>query len=118
MTERTWVRKTSALIFTCAAVTAFISRDALSGESPAAPAHGAAWVDAERLANAGQDPDNWLTPGRDAEGTYYSPLDAIDDRNVSRLGFAWQYMLGTKRGLQGTPVVVDGVMYASGNWGR
>jgi quinohemoprotein ethanol dehydrogenase len=75
-------------------------------------------VDAERLANAGRDPDNWLTPGRDAEGTYYSPLDAIDDHNAARLGFAWEYQLGTKRGLQGTPVVVDGVLYASGNWGR
>jgi quinohemoprotein ethanol dehydrogenase len=118
MTACTWVRKTSALIFTCAALTGFCSRDAISGVTPAPAAPGAARVDAERLAKAAQDPDNWFTPGRDAEGTYYSPLDAIDDHNVSRLGFAWEYKLGTKRGLQGTPVVVDGVMYASGNWGR
>jgi quinohemoprotein ethanol dehydrogenase len=118
MTARTWVRKTSALILTCAALAALYGRDADSGEAPAPTASSAARVDAERLANAGRDPDNWFTPGRDAEGTYYSPLDAIDDHNVSRLGFAWEYKLGTKRGLQGTPVVVDGVMYASGNWGR
>src|SRR5271163_5151487 len=48
----------------------------------------------------------------------YSPLEAINDKNVERLGFAWDYKLGTKRGLEATPVVVDGVMYAAGNWGR
>jgi quinohemoprotein ethanol dehydrogenase len=75
-------------------------------------------VDAARLANAAREPDQWFTPGRDTQGTYYSPLAAINDRNVARLGFAWDYHLGTRRGLEGTPVVVDGVMYAPGNWGR
>jgi quinohemoprotein ethanol dehydrogenase len=75
-------------------------------------------VDAARLANAAHEPDQWFTPGRDTEGTYYSPLAAINDQNVARLGFAWDYFLGTHRGLEGTPVVVDGVMYAPGNWGR
>ncbi|MDB6089840.1 MAG: hypothetical protein JWN85_2624 [Gammaproteobacteria bacterium] len=75
-------------------------------------------VDAKRLADIGQEPDQWITPGRDAGGTYYSPLDAISDKNIDRLGFAWDYKLGTKRGLEATPVVVDGMMYAAGNWGR
>src|SRR5450755_1437590 len=75
-------------------------------------------VDAARLANAAKEPDQWFAPGRDTEGTYYSPLAAINDQNVARLGFAWDYHLGTRRGLEGTPVVVDGVMYAPGNWGR
>src|SRR4029077_8384673 len=75
-------------------------------------------VDAARLANAAHEPDQWLAPGRDTQGTYYSPLAAINDKNVARLGFAWDYHLGTRRGLEGTPVVVDGVMYAPGHWGR
>ena len=75
-------------------------------------------VDAPRLAGVAREPDQWLTAGRDLQGTYYSPLDAINDGNVARLGFAWDYHLGTRRGLEGTPVVVDGVMYAPGNWGR
>lgn len=75
-------------------------------------------VDGERLAGAEREPDQWFTPGRDWQGTYYSPLNSVNDRNVTRLGFAWEYKLGTTRGLAGTPVVVDGVMYASGNWGR
>ena len=84
--------------------------------SRAAPPAGA--VDSPRLAAGAHEPDQWFTPGRDLEGTYYSPLDAINDGNVARLGFAWDYHLGTRRGLEGTPVVVDGVMYAPGNWGR
>jgi quinohemoprotein ethanol dehydrogenase len=77
-------------------------------------------VDSQRLAeaDAGREAGQWLTPGRDGAGTYYSPLDAINDQDVDRLGFAWDYKLGTRRGLEATPVVVDGVMYAVGNFGR
>jgi len=62
--------------------------------------------------------DEWLTPGGDANGSYYSPLAAINGTNVTRLGLAWDYQLGTDRGLEATPIVVDGIMYAVGNWGR
>ncbi len=85
---------------------------------PAAASQAAAQIDATRLAHAEQEPDQWLTPGRDAGGTYYSPLDSINADNVLRLGFAWDYDLGTRRGLEATAVVVDGVLYAAGNWGR
>ena len=85
-------------------------------EPAAASTPAAAAIDVARL--AAPDPDQWLTPGRDAEGTYYSPLTDINTANVARLGFAWDYQLGTHRGLEATPLVVDGVMYASGNYGR
>jgi quinohemoprotein ethanol dehydrogenase len=85
---------------------------------PVAKALPAGWVDAGRIARASQEPGEWLTAGRDAGQTYHSPLDAINDRNVARLGFAWQYRLGLRRGLEATPIVVDGVMYASGPWGH
>jgi quinohemoprotein ethanol dehydrogenase len=83
---------------------------------PAASAPLAAAIDAARLA-AGE-PDQWLTPGRDPNGTYFSPLTNVNTGNVAQLGFAWDYRLGTGRGLEGTPLVVDGVMYASSNFGR
>ena len=76
----------------------------------------AADVNAERLA-AGE-PDQWLTPGRDVNGTYYSPLHDINAGNVGKLGFAWDYRLGTHRGQESTPLVIDGVMYATSNFGR
>lgn len=42
----------------------------------------------------------------------------LNDGNVSRLGFAWDYPLHTSRGLEATPVIIDGIMYTSGNWGK
>jgi quinohemoprotein ethanol dehydrogenase len=85
-----------------------------AGKAPAKFAQ----VDQARLAAADREPDQWFTPGRDTGGTYYSPLDTINDRNVAQLGFAWEDSLGTTRGLEATPIVVDGVLYTSGNWGR
>jgi quinohemoprotein ethanol dehydrogenase len=76
----------------------------------------AAAVDAARLAV--REPDQWLSPGGDPQGTYYSPLKDIDAGNVAKLGFAWDYRLGTNRGQESTPLVIDGVMYATSNFGR
>jgi len=75
-------------------------------------------VDAARLGSADSEPGNWYTLGRDADGTYYSPLKNIDASNVDRLGFAWDYDLGLPmRGQEATPIVIDGRMYTSGTWG-
>lgn len=71
-------------------------------------------VDDNRLRDAAAEPGEWFTGGRDIQGSYYSPLDQINSNNVTRLGFAWEYRLGTHRGLEATPIVVDGVMYTSG----
>lgn len=75
-------------------------------------------VSYERLKRADKEPENWFLGGRDISGAYYSPLTQINDRNVGKLGLAWEYDTQTARGLEATPTVVDGVMYTSGNWGR
>src|SRR5712675_2631192 len=82
------------------------------------PPHSLGRVDAARLARADFEPGQWFTTGRDAGGTYFSPLSQISEQSVDKLGFAWQYALGTSRGLEASPVVVDGVMFAAGNYGR
>ncbi len=73
-------------------------------------------VDDARLVAAAGEPANWLTHG----GTYaeqrYSLLDKIDADNVSQLGLAWSYETGTDRGLEATPIVADGVIYATASW--
>jgi len=84
---------------------------------PAGP-RGFGAVDRHRLMSADAEPGQWLANGRDWRGGYYSPLTQVDTRSVPRLGYAWSYDLGTARGLEATPIVVDGVMYTSGNWGR
>jgi quinohemoprotein ethanol dehydrogenase len=68
-------------------------------------------------ANAAAE-DEWPEAGRDLAGTYHSPLEDINRANVKRLGFAWDYPLGTHRGLEATPLVIGGVLYVSGNFGR
>jgi quinohemoprotein ethanol dehydrogenase len=85
--------------------------------APAAPPP-AAQVDLSRLQGIDKEPGAWLTPGRDAGKTYYSPLDQINRQTAARLGFAWELKTGTNRGMEATPIVVDGVMYTSGVAGR
>ncbi len=63
------------------------------------------------------DPGGWLVSGGDWSQNYYSPLTLINTANVDALGYAWTYDLDTKLGLEATPVVIDGVMYASAPWG-
>ncbi|HXX19514.1 MAG TPA: PQQ-binding-like beta-propeller repeat protein [Candidatus Acidoferrum sp.] len=75
-------------------------------------------VDLKRLIAADKRPGEWLTQGRDFGKGHYSPLAQINTTNVGRLGFAWQYDTNTIRGLEATPIVVDGVMYTSGSIGQ
>ena len=59
---------------------------------------------------------NWLSHGRTYDEQRFSPLDEIQPGNVSELGLAWYFDLPTKRGMEATPIVVDGRMYVSGSW--
>ena len=73
-------------------------------------------VGAERLAAADAEVANWIQHGRTQSEQRYSPLDQIRADNVDRLGLAWHLDLGSKRGLEATPLVVDGVLYFTGEW--
>jgi quinohemoprotein ethanol dehydrogenase len=57
-----------------------------------------------------------MSVGRTYSEQRFSPLNQIDEHNVGRLALAWYYDLDTFRGIEGTPVVVDGVMYATSAW--
>jgi quinohemoprotein ethanol dehydrogenase len=61
---------------------------------------------------------DWDNPGGDWAGSHFSRLGGLTKDNVGQLGLAWEYDLGTARVQESTPVVIDGVMYASGNLGR
>jgi quinohemoprotein ethanol dehydrogenase len=75
-------------------------------------------LDATRLQAVDTEPGQWLTIGRDNGKTHYSPLGQINQQNIGKLGFAWQYETGTVRGMEATPVVIDDVMYVTGVAGR
>ena len=85
-----------------------------SGAALAAP--GA--VDGARIIGADGEPGNWLAHGRTYGEQRFSPLDTINDGNVANLKLAWYYDTGTRRGLEATPIVVDGVIYTTGDWSR
>lgn len=72
----------------------------------------------QAIIDADQHPENWLTYGRTYSEQRYSPLDQINTGNVKNLKIAWYYDMDTNRGQEGTPLVVDGVMYATTNWSK
>jgi quinohemoprotein ethanol dehydrogenase len=79
-------------------------------------AGGAATVDGARIAAADREPQNWLTHGRTYDEQRFSPLAQVNDGNVGQLGLAWSYPTLTTRGLQASPLIVDGKMYTTGTW--
>jgi quinohemoprotein ethanol dehydrogenase len=87
-----------------------------TGSALARSGAGAATVDGARIIAADQEPQNWLAHGRTYSEQRYSPLAQINDGNVEKLGLAWSYATGTMRGLQASPIVVDGTMYTTGVW--
>jgi quinohemoprotein ethanol dehydrogenase len=82
----------------------------------ATPGAGAAPVTGQRIIHADQEPQNWLAHGRTYGEQRYSPLRQVNEGNVGQLGLAWSYATGTTRGLQATPIVVDGRMYTTAVW--
>jgi len=73
-------------------------------------------VDDEAILNADSRPGDWLTHGRNYQEDRCSPLDEINKETVKRLGLAWTMDLGMMRGIEATPIVVDGIMYLTGPW--
>jgi len=97
------------------------------GEEPAvekeaaqipAPTQGipAAGVDENMIRSNGASTREWPTYGLDYAETRFSRLDQINESNVQNLGLLWTYGLESTRGVEATPLVVDGVMYISASW--
>ena len=77
-----------------------------------------AWTQTtEELVNDGKNAENVLTQSMGYDRKSYSPLKQIDSTNVSRLGLAWLYEVGSGGGNQeGTPLFWNGNIYAITNW--
>lgn len=58
----------------------------------------------------------WLSYGGGYDEQRHSALTAVNRETVNRLGVAWTYDLKTNRGVESTPIVVDGVMYVTSAW--
>lgn len=102
-----FVMRMNAWISLAVAVLAWGAAAAAIGARPAD-------VDAARIRRAETDGRDWPSHGRTYSEQRYSPLTQINDGNVARLGLAWTQTLDYERGVETTPIVVDGVMYATG----
>jgi quinohemoprotein ethanol dehydrogenase len=60
--------------------------------------------------------NDWPTIGLDYAETRFSKLNQINADNVKKLGLVWTYPLESSRGVEATPVVVDGIMYQTASW--
>lgn len=60
--------------------------------------------------------NDWPTIGLDYAETRFSKLNQITAANVGKLGLVWSYPLESSRGVEATPLVVDGIMYVTASW--
>ncbi len=69
-------------------------------------------VTTERIQQADQDANNWITYYRTYQGWRYSPLQEINTTNIQHLETKWTFETGPDdENFQVTPLVADGVMY-------
>jgi len=90
-------------------------RDA--AKAAAASAGMAGGVTYERLRKSDSEPQNWMHYWGNYQGTHYSGLKEITTKNVSNLQAKWSIQLPGTSALEVGPLVVDGVMYTSGQPG-
>ena len=62
------------------------------------------------------DSPDWSMYGRSYDEQRFSPLKQINEQNVEKLGLVWSNEFGTTRGLEATPLVVNGVIYTTVEW--
>jgi len=77
-----------------------------------------AQVTYERILNASKEPQNWLTYSGDYSGRRYSELNQINTETVKELVPRWVYQTGALGKFETTPLVVDGILYGTGQDNR
>ena len=72
-----------------------------------------AQVPYDRIVNATEEPENWLTYNGDYMSQRYSRLDQITPDNVTNLELKWILQNQVFGAWQSNPIIVDGVMYVT-----
>ena len=73
-------------------------------------------IDTQRILAADEAPGDWLAYGRDYGEQRFSPLTQVNKETIKDLELAWSFDMYTNRGLEASPIVVDGIMYMTGSW--
>lgn len=90
----------------------------VAGSSSAADnSNAVAAVNTQSIVANAATTQNWPAYGLNYANTRFSALKQVDDANVGKLGLAWTFDLkSTHHGIEGTPIVVNGVMYVTNSW--
>lgn len=73
-------------------------------------------IDDAAIKSNGATTNDWLNYGLDYGEMRYSKLTQVNADNVKNLGLKWSYNLESIRGVESTPLVVDGIMYVTASW--
>lgn len=65
----------------------------------------------DKLHELSKSNENWVMPGKNYSSQNYVTSTQINAENVKDLRAAWSFSTGLLHGHEGTPLVVDGVMY-------
>ena len=68
----------------------------------------------DQLRNSNAQPQNWMHYWGNYQGTHYSALKEVTTANVARLQAKWSTPLAATGTLETQPLVIDGIMYATG----
>lgn len=114
----TWVWL-AVLLAGCSGINIVSNDQASSNASAPAPAGatGVAKVDAAYLTSGGNGSD-WAATGYNYQEQRFSPLSQINASNVATLGLAWSADLPDARGMEATPIVIDGKLFVTGPWSK
>src|SRR5438105_1604089 len=73
-----------------------------------------AQVTFQRLLNSSKEPQNWFMYSGDYAGRRFSPLDQVNTNNAAHLVAKWVFQTAATGKFETTPLVVDGILYATG----
>src|SRR5712692_2123494 len=77
-----------------------------------------AQVTPRRLLESAKEPQNWLMYSGDYAGHRYSALEQINNSNAATLVPKWAYQTMATDKFETTPLVVDGILYGTGQDNR
>lgn len=109
----------AVLLAGCSGVAVVGNQQAGGNAGGAAPAGstGVGKVDAAYLTSGGNGSD-WAATGYNYQEQRFSPLTQINASNVAKLGLAWSADLPDARGMEATPIVIDGKLFVTGPWSK
>ncbi len=93
-----------------------LERSEADVQMQASPSTSVGLIDTQRIVAADEAPGDWLSYGRDYGEQRFSPLTQVNKNTIKDLELAWSFDMYTNRGLEASPIVVDGIMYMTGSW--